>query len=77
MKATEKILAGAAFITAVFVLVPRIALACPLCFAAGGPRAYFAYYISTVLLSAMPFALIGAVIAAAYLLRNRRDITPE
>lgn len=57
--------------TAAITLSPAVALACPVCFAAGGPRAYLAYYISTVLLSAMPFALIGAAIGAAYLLRNR------
>lgn len=52
---------------------PSLALACPLCFAAGGSRAYWAYYISTVLLSTMPFVLIGVAIGAAYLLRNRSD----
>ncbi len=58
-------------IVAAGVMLPSLARACPVCFAAGGPRAALAYYLSTVLLSAMPFVLIGAVIGAAYLLRNR------
>ncbi len=58
-------------------LAPSIANACPVCFAAGGSRAYLAYYISTILLSTMPFALIGAAIGTAYLLRNRRKHSAE
>mgnify|MGYP005826947491 CR=1 FL=1 len=63
---------GALAIAAI-ALIPSLALACPVCFAAGGSRAYWAYYISTVLLSTMPFVLIGVAIGAAYLLRNRRE----
>ncbi len=72
MKARNQSLRIGALAIAPGVLLPSLALACPLCFAASGSRAYLAYYISTVLLSTMPFALIGAVIGTAYLLRNRR-----
>lgn len=59
------------FVIAAIALFPSLALACPVCFAAGGSRAYWAYYVSTMLLSTMPFVLIGVAIGAAYLLRNR------
>jgi hypothetical protein len=36
------------------------ALACATCFAASSPRALYAYYLSTILLSTMPFLLAGA-----------------
>ncbi len=63
-------------VSATSALLPSLALACPVCFAAAGSRAYLAYYVSTVLLSAMPFVLLGAVIGAAYMLRNRPS-SPE
>ncbi|HLI82207.1 MAG TPA: hypothetical protein VKV03_19605 [Candidatus Binataceae bacterium] len=52
-------------------LLPGIAAACPACFAASGARTISAYYASTMLLSLMPFALLGGVVLAAYLMRNR------
>jgi hypothetical protein len=51
-------------------LMPRVAAACPACFAASNARTVSAYYASTMLLSLMPFALIGGVVLAAYLMRN-------
>lgn len=74
---TMKNSARALAVAALIVLSPALALACPVCFAAAGSRAYLAYYVSTVLLSTMPFALIGAAIGAAYLLRNRRKNAHE
>jgi hypothetical protein len=56
----------------VAMLLPSAALACPNCFAASSQRTILAYYASTMLLTLMPFVLIGGVIAAAYLMRRPR-----
>ena len=53
------------------VLLPSVALACPNCYAASSQRTILAYYASTMLLTLMPFALIGGVILAVFLMRNR------
>ncbi len=68
--------AAATIVTLVAALLPSIAAACPACFGASNARTISAYYASTVLLSLMPFALIGGVILAVYLMRNR-DPRPQ
>ncbi len=52
-------------------MLPSIAAACPACFGASDARTISAYYASTMLLSLMPFALIGGVILGVILMRNR------
>jgi uncharacterized BrkB/YihY/UPF0761 family membrane protein len=54
-------------------LMPGIAAACPACYAASDARTISAYYASTMLLSLMPFALIGGVILAVFLMRDRES----
>ncbi len=61
----------ACFLALVAMLLPSVALACPNCYAASDRRALVAYYASTMLLSLMPFVLIGGVILAVFLMRNR------
>lgn len=39
-----------------------VAFGCPACFGASSPGALRAYYISTILLSAMPFVLIACFV---------------
>jgi hypothetical protein len=63
-------------ITAILVvlggeLLPSIAAACPACFGASDARTISAYYASTMLLSLMPFVLIGGVVLSVILMRNR------
>ncbi|HLX36172.1 MAG TPA: hypothetical protein VKR29_00170 [Candidatus Binataceae bacterium] len=60
-----------AFAAVAPALMPKVAAACPACFAASDNRTLAAYYASTLLLSLMPFALIGGVVLAAYLMRTR------
>jgi hypothetical protein len=60
-----------AFAAVASALMPKVAAACPACFAASDNRTLAAYYASTLLLSLMPFALIGGVVLAAYLMRTR------
>lgn len=62
---------AAMLVTFAIALLPSIAAACPACFGASDARTISAYYASTVLLSLMPFALIGGVILGVYLMRNR------
>ena len=59
------------------LMIPKIAAACPACFAASDKRTVAAYYASTMLLSLMPFAAIGIVILGAYLMRNRPALTED
>jgi hypothetical protein len=54
-------------------LMPSIVMACPTCFAASSERTLRAYYLSTMLLTVMPFVLIGATIFAVYLIGRRPD----
>ena len=61
----------AATLSAVGAVLPSVAAACPACFGASDARTLSAYYASTILLSLMPFALIGGVILGVYLMRNR------
>jgi hypothetical protein len=53
------------------LLPPAIASACPTCFAASGAGGLRAYYLSTVLLSAMPFVMIGMIATVGYAVRRR------
>ena len=53
------------------MLLPSVTMACANCYAASSQRTIFAYYASTLLLSLMPFALIGGIILAVFLMRNR------
>ena len=62
---------AANFLALVAMLLPSVALACPNCYAASSQRTILAYYASTMLLTLMPFALIGGVILAVFLMRNR------
>ena len=55
---------------------PSVAAACPACFGASNARTISAYYASTMLLSLMPFLLIGGVVLGVFLMRNRPS-TPE
>jgi hypothetical protein len=48
-------------VLALVTSLPRIALACPVCFSNGNPRVLQAYYISVAFMSALPLALIGGV----------------
>jgi len=51
---------------ALLVTTPGISNACANCFAATGTQGLRAYYLSTILLSTMPFLLIGLIVAIAY-----------
>ena len=55
---------------ALLVTTPGISNACANCFAATGTQGLRAYYLSTILLSTMPFLLIGLIMAIAYTSRR-------
>jgi hypothetical protein len=59
------------------MLLPSVALACANCYAASSKQTILAYYASTMLLSLMPFALIGGVIVAVLVMRNRAPSTED
>ena len=51
---------------ALVLSVPGLARACPLCFASSGSGTLHGFYLSTVLLMMMPFALIALVAFCAF-----------
>jgi uncharacterized membrane protein YdjX (TVP38/TMEM64 family) len=67
---------GAFWIALVSILLaPRFAFACANCFAASSRGALRAYYISTAILTLMPFILIAAIMFVAYKSGQRLPIT--
>ena len=53
------------------------AFGCAACFGASSPGALRAYYISTILLSAMPFVLIAGFVSHSEALSIRRRYLPS
>ena len=51
--------------------LPLPAAACPACYGASGPRVLLSYYLSTILLSLLPFAIVGTIVAVALNLRRQ------
>ncbi|HUO05760.1 MAG TPA: hypothetical protein VMU16_11245 [Candidatus Binataceae bacterium] len=56
---------------AIALLLAKVppAIACANCYAASSPRTLLAFYLSTILLTTMPFALIAAFVM--YIRRHR------
>ncbi|MGO9450668.1 MAG: hypothetical protein ACLQDV_06415 [Candidatus Binataceae bacterium] len=69
-----RLLAAGSLMPAAIALAPAIASACPACFAASGARGLHAYYLSTMLLSTMPFLLIGTIVTIAYVARRHASV---
>jgi hypothetical protein len=61
---TRLIAAGTATI-AMVVQRPLAAMACPYCYASSGTHLLHTYYLSTVLLTLLPFAIIGSIFVIA------------
>jgi hypothetical protein len=60
---------------AVTLTVPAVCLACPACYSSLGSRLLHSYYLSTIVLSILPFAIVCGLIAAGRSLRRRfRDV---
>lgn len=62
---------------ALLALTPVLSYACPTCFAASGPHGLRAYYLSTMLLSTMPFIMIGVIALIAYAAKRERPETGD
>ncbi len=41
--------------------LPAVAAACPLCYGSSAPQVLNAYYLSTAVLSLLPFAIVGVI----------------
>ncbi len=62
---------SASAIAAAIAGLPAAAAACPLCYGSSAPQVLNAYYLSTAVLSLLPFAIIGAIgLVAARMLRR-------
>jgi hypothetical protein len=60
---------------ATLVVSPTTVLACPNCYASLGGRLLHTYYLSTIFLSLLPFAIIVTVVAVGRnLWRRYRDL---
>lgn len=58
-----------------FAGTPATVLACPSCYASLGSRLLHTYYLSTIFLSLLPFAIIVTLVAVGRSLRRRfRDL---
>ncbi len=66
----------AAFIATVVAVLPAAAGACPLCYGSSAPQVLNAYYLSTAVLSLLPFAIVGAIgLLALRMLRRAQAAT--
>ena len=54
---------------------PELAIACSNCFAASGANGLRAYFLSTAILTSMPFLLIAAICFACY--KARRSVASK
>ena len=53
--------------------LPRAAAACPQCYGSEPTRVLWTYYLSTVLLSLLPAAIIGTLIAVAFSIKRQME----
>jgi len=59
----------------VVLMSPAAALACPACYASLSSRLLHSYYLSTIFLSILPFAIVCTLVAIGRSLRRRfRDL---
>ena len=62
-------------VAATLTAIPSTVLACPSCYASLGSRLLHTYYLSTIFLSLLPFAVIVTLVAVGRNLRRRfRDL---
>ena len=62
-------------VAATFTAAPATVLACPNCYASLGRRLLNTYYLSTIFLSLLPFAIVATLIVVGRSLRRRfRDL---
>lgn len=58
-------------------VLPQPGLACPSCYASSGPRVLFMYYVSTIALSLMPFAIVGAIFGLTRFFKHQLEEDAE
>ena len=62
-------------LTVTLMATPSTVLACPNCYASLGTRLLHTYYLSTIFLSLLPFAVVVTLVAVGRNLRRRfRDL---
>jgi hypothetical protein len=66
---------GRRLATAALLAAPSTAVACPVCVGAGSERVIAALYWSTVVLSLLPLAMVGALVL--WLTRRARAVALE
>ena len=49
----------AVFMGAAVVLLPELALACPVCFSAASERVFHTYYLTAVVMTLLPVAIVA------------------
>ncbi len=52
---------GAAIVGVTLAALPAAAGACPLCYGSSAPQVLNAYYLSTAVLSLLPFTIVGVI----------------
>ena len=59
-------------IVATILLVPPAAGACPKCFESADPQVLRTYYLSALLLSTIPFGIIGSILGWLFIHHKRQ-----
>jgi hypothetical protein len=52
---------------------PAVAAACPKCYGASGPQVLSMYYLSTLILTLLPFAVLGTIGAIGWHFKHRAE----
>ncbi len=72
---TKRALMQIVALVALVLVFPGLAAACPVCFASSGSGTLYGFYLSTILLSAMPFVLVALVAYCAFAARPTGEAT--
>ncbi len=65
---------GAALVGVTLAACPAAAGACPLCYGSSAPQVLSAYYLSTAVLSLLPFTIIGVIGYVAVRMARRAQV---
>ncbi len=52
---------------------PAVAAACPKCYGASSPQVLSSYYLSTLMLTLLPFAVLGTIAAIGWHFKRRAE----
>jgi len=57
-------------------LAPGAAIACPKCYGSSSPGVLESYYLSTLMLTLLPFAVVGTIVVLGFRFKRRFSVGP-